>query len=140
MDGPSSSIDEDVLIDSDEIYVGVNTDPWDGHYSCDEELIKERTFVSAYQSVIHQPELIEGKTVLDLSSGCGLFSLLCARAGAAHVYSVDVPPIIHTFQKIVDENGFSTQITCIPAKYITIQKKYVNLYFIQNFFFLFYNF
>jgi hypothetical protein len=60
--------------------------------------------VGAYESAI--PEVVrEGDRVLDLASGTSLLGLLALRAGASHVTSVDLGPIVQLARDIVRQNG-----------------------------------
>ncbi|MCC5581554.1 methyltransferase [Microtetraspora sp. AC03309] len=42
--------------------------------------------------VLDRPELVRGRTVLDLASGSGLVAIAAAMAGAAHVIANDIDP------------------------------------------------
>lgn len=94
--------------------------PWDGHWSADEDVLKDKAVMACYMRAIVEHGAVEGKTVLDLSCGSGILSLLAARHGATHVYSVDVPPIIDLLKKIAEQNDLADKITCIPAQYFAI--------------------
>jgi type I protein arginine methyltransferase len=52
-----------------------------------------------------------GSVVLDLGSGTGIFSLLAVRAGARHVYAVDVNPSVWLIPELAAENGSADRIT-----------------------------
>ncbi|HWG93179.1 MAG TPA: 50S ribosomal protein L11 methyltransferase, partial [Mycobacteriales bacterium] len=43
--------------------------------------------------VLDAPDVVAGRTVLDLATGSGLCALAAARAGAARVTAVDVDPV-----------------------------------------------
>ena len=40
--------------------------------------------------IAKHPELVAGRTVLDLGSGCGIVAIVAAQAGAAKVYATDL--------------------------------------------------
>ena len=55
-----------------------------------------------------------GKRVLDIGTGSGLLAMMAARAGAAHVYAVEVNPMIAaTAREIIAANGLSSRITVL---------------------------
>ena len=43
--------------------------------------------------VLDHPEIVRGRTVLDVASGSGVAAIAAARAGAAHVTALDVDPL-----------------------------------------------
>lgn len=56
-----------------------------------------------------------GATVLEIGSGSGLFAMMAARAGAAHVYSCESDPIIARIAaENVARNGLADRVTIIP--------------------------
>ncbi|HSO37121.1 MAG TPA: class I SAM-dependent methyltransferase [Labilithrix sp.] len=52
-----------------------------------------------------------GSVVLDLGCGTGIFSLLAVRAGARHVYAVDVNPAVWLIPELAAENGCADRVT-----------------------------
>ncbi len=63
--------------------------------------------------VLDHPELVAGRTVLDLATGSGLCGLAAARAGAAHVLAVDVDPYaVEAAQLNAANNGLSLEVRC----------------------------
>ncbi|KAM9886324.1 hypothetical protein OXX69_013781, partial [Metschnikowia pulcherrima] len=53
--------------------------------------------------------------------GTGILSMFAVKAGAKHVYSVDMSSIIDKAKQIVSLNGFSDKITLIQGKLEDIQ-------------------
>mmetsp|Transcript_4523 Transcript_4523/g.601 ORF Transcript_4523/g.601 Transcript_4523/m.601 type:complete len:95 (-) Transcript_4523:763-1047(-) len=65
------------------------------HFSIHEDMIKDETRTGAYKNaILRNSYLFEGKTVLDIGCGTGILSFFAARAGAAHVYGIDMADII----------------------------------------------
>ncbi len=55
-----------------------------------------------------------GKVVLDIGAGSGLLAMIAARAGAAHVYTVEKNgAVAETAREIVARNGYADRITVI---------------------------
>lgn len=52
-----------------------------------------------------------GSVVLDLGCGTGIFSFLAVRAGAKHVYAVDVNPAVWMVPELAAENGCADRIS-----------------------------
>ena len=60
--------------------------------------------------------LFQNKIVLDVGCGTGILSMFAAKAGAAHVYGVDMSGIVESAKKIIATNGLSDKITIIRGK------------------------
>lgn len=54
--------------------------------------------------------------MLDVGCGTGILSLFAAKAGAAHVYAVDMSSIADTAREIVKANGYADRITVFKCK------------------------
>ncbi len=54
--------------------------------------------------------------VLDVGCGTGILSMFAAKAGAAHVYGVDMSGIVENAKTIVSTNGLADKITIIRGK------------------------
>lgn len=58
-------------------------------------MIKDESRTGAYKNaILRNSYLFEGKTVLDIGCGTGILSFFAARAGATHVYGIDMADII----------------------------------------------
>ncbi|RDA86471.1 hypothetical protein CP532_3582 [Ophiocordyceps camponoti-leonardi (nom. inval.)] len=79
-----------------------------------ELMLKDEVRTDAYRDFIYaNKHLFVGKVVLDVGCGTGILSMLCAKAGAARVLSVDKSDIINKARENVFNNGMSKVITCI---------------------------
>ena len=57
-----------------------------------------------------------GDVVVDLGTGLGVLAIMAARAGAEHVYAVDVRPHVMPFaERIIAANGLSERISLISS-------------------------
>lgn len=65
--------------------------------------------------------LIKGKTVLDVGCGTGVLSMMCVRAGAAHVIAIDASDIVDHAKRIVAANKMSDKITVIRGTMETLK-------------------
>ncbi len=59
---------------------------------------------------------LQNKVVLDVGCGTGILCMFAAKAGAAHVYGVDMSGIVESAKKIVEANGLAEKITIIRGK------------------------
>jgi predicted nicotinamide N-methyase len=63
--------------------------------------------------VLDTPEVVAGRTVLDLATGSGLCALAAARAGAAAVTAVDVDPVAIAAAGLnAQANGLAVEVRC----------------------------
>lgn len=81
-------------------------------------MLRDKPRVDKYREAIMASKgLIKDKIVLDVGCGTGILSLLCAQAGAKHVYAVEASKGIYEMAKaIVKANGMSDQITLIHSE------------------------
>ena len=54
--------------------------------------------------------------MLDVGCGTGILSMFAAKAGATHVYGVDMSGIVESAKKIVETNGLGDKVTIIRGK------------------------
>ncbi|MEO1044524.1 MAG: 50S ribosomal protein L11 methyltransferase [Pseudomonadota bacterium] len=79
------------------------------HFACLNDTERNAAYERALNALV-TPETI----VLDVGAGCGLLSLLAARAGAKHVYAVEIEPLVaEAAREIVARNGYADRITVI---------------------------
>ncbi|OZJ03603.1 Protein arginine N-methyltransferase 1 [Bifiguratus adelaidae] len=87
------------------------------HFGIHEEMLKDEVRTNSYRlSIIQNKHLFKDKIVLDVGCGTGILSMFAAKAGAKHVYGIDMSNIIGQAKTIVKDNGLSDQITLIQGK------------------------
>lgn len=87
------------------------------HFGIHEEMLKDTSRTLSYRlAMFKNKDLFKDKIVLDVGCGTGILSMFAAKAGAKHVYSVDMSNIIEKAQQIVSLNGFEDKITLIQGK------------------------
>lgn len=92
------------------------------HYGIHEEMLKDTSRTLSYRLAMYKnKDLFKDKIVLDVGCGTGILSMFAVKAGAKHVYSVDMSSIIEKAREIVDLNGFSDKITFMQGKLEDIQ-------------------
>jgi type I protein arginine methyltransferase len=75
-------------------------------------MLKDTARTDAYRDFIYDNKnLFDGKVVLDVGCGTGILSLMCAKAGAKHVYAVDNSDIIDNAREIAYVNGMQDVVT-----------------------------
>jgi hypothetical protein len=87
------------------------------HYGIHEEMLKDEIRTRTYMNaILRNGHLFKDKIVLDVGCGTGILSLFAAKAGAAHVYGIDMSAIAEAAQTIVADNGYSDKVTIIRGK------------------------
>lgn len=87
------------------------------HFGIHEEMLKDTLRTLAYRlAMMKNQHLFKDKIVLDVGCGTGILLMFAAKAGAKHVYSVDMSNIIEKAREIVELNGFGKQITLLQGK------------------------
>jgi hypothetical protein len=87
------------------------------HHNIHATMIKDQSRTQAYRDAISRSkDKIQGKVVLDVGCGTGMFSMWAARAGAAHVYAVECSAIISKTREIIKANGFEDKVTLIHGR------------------------
>merc|ERR1711966_360815 len=80
-------------------------------------MLKDTVRTKAYENAIcKNGHLFKDKVVLDVGCGTGILSMFAARAGAKHVYGIEMANIYKYARQIVKENGFEKKITIINGK------------------------
>ena len=88
-----------------------------GHYAIHEQLINDSVRSLAYRrAILDHKELFQGRLVLDVGSGSGLFSMFAASAGAARVVGVEMSSIADRSREVVAENGLQDIVTIIRGR------------------------
>lgn len=87
------------------------------HFGIHEEMLKDTSRTLSYRQAMYKNKhLFKDKIVLDVGCGTGILSMFAAKAGAKHVYSVDMSNIIEKAREIVSLNGFEDKITLLQGK------------------------
>jgi len=87
------------------------------HFGIHEEMLKDKVRTGTYQkAIMSNPHLFKNKIVLDIGCGTGILSLFAAKAGAKHVYGIEMAGIAVQAREIVKENGYAKKITIIKGK------------------------
>ncbi|CAG8630508.1 14001_t:CDS:2 [Ambispora leptoticha] len=87
------------------------------HFGIHEEMLKDEVRTLSYRNSIYQNRhLFKDKIVLDVGCGTGILSMFAAKAGAEHVYGIDMSNIIDQARQIVKDNRLDDKITLIKGK------------------------
>ncbi|EDK47417.1 HNRNP arginine N-methyltransferase [Lodderomyces elongisporus NRRL YB-4239] len=87
------------------------------HFGIHEEMLKDTSRTLSYRNAMYRnKDAFKGKVVLDVGCGTGILSMFAVKAGAKHVYAVDMSSIIGRAKEIVELNGFSDKITLLQGK------------------------
>eukprot|EP00884_Botryococcus_braunii_P021362 jgi/Botrbrau1/790/Bobra.0181s0043.1 len=87
------------------------------HFGIHEEMLKDTVRTRSYQqAILRNRHLFEGAIVLDVGCGTGILSLFAAKAGAKHVYAVEMSGIAEQAKQIVVDNGLTGKVTVIQGK------------------------
>ncbi|GAB4813615.1 hypothetical protein N2152v2_000661 [Parachlorella kessleri] len=92
------------------------------HFGIHEEMLKDEVRTRTYMNAILRNEhLFKGKIVLDVGCGTGILSLFASKAGAKHVYGIDMSAIAEQAKQIVKDNGYQDRVTIIRGKVEEVQ-------------------
>jgi len=87
------------------------------HFGIHEEMLKDKVRTGTYRkSIVSNPHLFKDKVVLDIGCGTGILCLFAAKAGAKHVYGIEMAGIANNARQIIKENGYENKITVIKGK------------------------
>ncbi len=76
------------------------------------EMLADKERVAPFRHAIERT--CAGRRVLESGTGSAIFSILAAKAGAAHVYAVEVDPVVARFaQENIRKSGYEKLITLI---------------------------
>ncbi|CAG5117363.1 unnamed protein product, partial [Candidula unifasciata] len=88
-----------------------------GHHDIHMTMLKDRVRTESYRDfIMKNPQLFQGKVVLDVGCGTGILSMFAAKAGAQHVVAVDQSSIIYQAMDIARENGLHDKITFVKGR------------------------
>jgi len=87
------------------------------HFGIHEEMLKDEVRTLTYRnSMVNNKHLFKDKVVLDVGCGTGILCMFAKKAGAKHVYGIDMSSIIEHAKTIVKDNGLDKDITLIKGK------------------------
>jgi predicted RNA methylase len=87
------------------------------HFGIHEEMLKDEVRTLTYRnSMYNNKHLFKDKVVLDVGCGTGILCMFAKKAGAKHVYGIDMSSIIDHAQVIVKNNHMDKDITLIKGK------------------------
>jgi len=88
-----------------------------GHFGIHEEMLKDEVRTLTYRnSMYNNAHLFKDKIVLDVGCGTGILCMFAKKAGAKHVYGIDMSSIIDHAKTIVKANNMENDITLIKGK------------------------
>jgi len=87
------------------------------HFGIHEEMLKDEVRTLTYRnSMYNNKHLFKDKIVLDVGCGTGILCMFARKAGAKHVYGIDMSSIIEHAETIVRDNNMEQHITLIKGK------------------------
>ncbi|RUS86663.1 hypothetical protein EGW08_005537, partial [Elysia chlorotica] len=87
------------------------------HHDIHMTMLKDKVRTESYRDfMLKNPQLFEGKTVLDVGCGTGILSMFAVKAGARQVVAVDQSNIIYQAMDIARENGMHEKITFVKGR------------------------
>lgn len=87
------------------------------HFGIHEEMLKDEVRTLTYRNSMYENKhLFKGKVVLDVGCGTGILCMFAKKAGAKHVYGIDMSSIIDHAKVIVKNNNLEDGITLIKGK------------------------
>lgn len=87
------------------------------HFGIHEEMLKDEVRTLTYRnSMYNNKHLFKDKVVLDVGCGTGILCMFAKKAGAKHVYGIDMSSIIDHAKEIVKQNKLEKDITLIKGK------------------------
>lgn len=120
---PAKPIENGVSVEKDSVEVNDMTsndyyfDSY-AHFGIHEEMLKDEVRTKTYRdSMYNNKHLFKDKIVLDVGCGTGILSMFAKKAGAKHVYGIDMSSIIDHAKVIVKSNGLDKGNVCIVSKF-----------------------
>ncbi|GFN80895.1 protein arginine N-methyltransferase 3 [Plakobranchus ocellatus] len=87
------------------------------HHDIHMTMLKDKVRTESYRDfMLKNPQLFEGKTVLDVGCGTGILSMFAVKAGARQVVAVDQSNIIYQAMDIARENNMHEKITFVKGR------------------------
>ncbi|XP_055940291.1 protein arginine N-methyltransferase 3-like isoform X2 [Argiope bruennichi] len=87
------------------------------HFAIHHEMLQDKVRTLAYKdAILNNPEVFNGKRVLDVGCGTSILSMFAAKAGASFVMGVDKSDVIFQAMDIVRENGYEKIIDLFKGR------------------------
>jgi SAM-dependent methyltransferase len=87
------------------------------HVGIHETMLRDESRTGGYaRAIFDNPQLFEGKAVLDVGCGSGVLSMFAARAGARKVVGIDCSSILFSARQNVELNGLSHVVKLVYGK------------------------
>lgn len=84
-------------------------------------LLSDERRNQVYEAAI-RASIERGMTVLEIGTGSGILAMMAARAGAEHVYTIEIQPTLAAAAKAnIVRNGFAEKITVINASSLDVK-------------------
>ncbi|XP_076466988.1 protein arginine N-methyltransferase 3-like isoform X2 [Babylonia areolata] len=113
---PTSSVEQLSLAEDESYFSGY------GNVDIHAEMLQDKVRTEGYRDfILGNPQVFEGKTVLDVGCGSGILSMFTAKAGAGLVIGVDQSDIIYSAMDIARENGLEGKITFLKGRMDRVQ-------------------
>ena len=105
------------------------------HLSIHEYLLHDTPVVNKFKEILANPQIIEGKTILEIGAGTGLFSMIAAREGRAkHVYAWEPSKMSIYAAQNVKDNQLNETVTVLTGPLDSLRlDEHVDIIFTTSF-------
>ncbi|KAJ0403977.1 hypothetical protein ATCC90586_005844 [Pythium insidiosum] len=87
-----------------------------------QNMLQDHVRTSTYErAMLENRSDFEGKVVLDVGTGSGILAYFAVKAGARHVYAVELSDMAYCARELLRANGLSDRITVIKGKMESVE-------------------